>query len=57
MANLEEKVLNAFEVKPMIWSSYIDNIFFKWEYGEESLEKFINKLNTKYFSYNNKIYC
>ena len=40
------KVLNAFDAKSMIWWRYIDNIFFIWEHGEESLEKFLNKLNT-----------
>ena len=46
MADLEEKILNAFEEKPMIWWRDIDDIFFIWEHGEESLEKFLNKLNT-----------
>ena len=46
MADLEEKVLNAFEEKPIIWWRYIDNIFFIWEHGEESLQKFLNALNT-----------
>ena len=43
MAGLEEKILSAFEEKPMIWWRYIDNIFFIWEDGEESLEKLLNK--------------
>ena len=46
MADLDEKILNAFEEKRMIWWKYIDDIFFIWEHGEESLEKFLNKLNT-----------
>ena len=46
MAELEEKILNASEKKPLIWWSYIDDIFFIWEHGEESLEKFLNKLNS-----------
>ena len=46
MANLEEKILNVFEEKPMICWRYIDDIFFILEHGEESLEKFLNKLNT-----------
>ena len=45
MAELEEKILNAFEEKPVIWWKYIDNIFFIWEHGEESLDKFLTKLN------------
>ena len=43
MAGLEEKILSAFEEKPMIWWRYIDNIFFIWEDGEESQEKLLNK--------------
>ena len=27
MANLEEKIITAFEEKPMIWWMYIDDIF------------------------------
>ena len=46
MADLEEKILNASEKKPMIWWRYIDDIFFIWEHGEESLEKFLNKLSS-----------
>ena len=46
MADLEEKILSATEKKPMIWWRYIDDIFFIWEHGEESLEKFLNKLNS-----------
>ena len=46
MTDLEETIINTFEEKPMIWWRYIDDIFFIWEHGEESLEKFLNKLNS-----------
>ena len=46
MADLEEKILNASEKKPMIWWGYIDDIFFISEHGEEFLEKVLNKLNS-----------
>ena len=46
MADLDEKILSASEKKPMIWWRYIDDIFFIWRHGEESLEKFLNKLNS-----------
>ena len=45
MAHLEEKLLEIFEKKPMIWWRYIDNIFFIWEHGEESLRFFIGQVN------------
>ena len=44
MADLEEKLLERFE-KPMIWWRYIDDIFFIWEHGEESLKVFIEQVN------------
>ena len=37
MADLKEKILSASEKKPMIWWSYLDDIFFIWEHGEEFL--------------------
>ena len=46
MADLEEKILSAFEEKAMIWWRFIDDIFFISEHGKESLEKFLNKLNS-----------
>ena len=46
IAQKKKKILNAFEEKPMIWWRYIDDIFFIWEHGEESLEIFLNKLNS-----------
>ena len=45
LANLEEKMLEGFEKKPMIWWRYIDDIFFIWEHGEESLKVFIEQVN------------
>ena len=48
MADLQEKILNAFEEKPMIWWRYIDDIFFIWKHREESVEKILNKLNSFY---------
>ena len=45
MANLEEKMLEGFEKKPMIWWRYIDDIFFIWQHGEESLKVFIEQVN------------
>ena len=48
MADLEEKILSAFEENPMIWWKYIDDIFLIWEHGEETLEKILNKLNSFY---------
>ena len=45
MADFEEKMLESFEKKAMIWWRYIDDSFFIWENGEESLKVFIERLN------------
>ena len=38
MADLEERILKDIELKPRIWWRYIDDIFFIWEHGEDSLK-------------------
>ena len=48
MADFEEKMLESFEKKPMIWWRYIDDILFIWEHGEESLKVFIEQVNMFY---------
>ena len=45
MADFEEKMLESFEKKPMIWPRYIDDVFFIWEHGEEFLKVFIEQVN------------
>ena len=45
MADFQEKILNAFEEKPMIRCRYIDDIFVILKHGEESL-KFLNKFDS-----------
>ena len=46
MVALEEKILNKVKKKPNVWWRYIDDIFFIWEHGEESLKEFINEINS-----------
>ena len=50
MADFEEKMLESFEKKPMIWWRYIDDILFIWEHGEESLKVFIEQVNMFHFT-------
>ena len=45
MAALEEKILRKVKKKPIVQWRYIDDIFFIWEHGEESLKEFINEFN------------
>ena len=46
MVALEEKILSKVKKKPSIWWRYIDDIFFIWEHGEESLKEFVNEINS-----------
>ena len=45
MVDFEEKIIESLKNKPMIQWCYIDNIFFIWETGEESLKVFIEQVN------------
>ena len=46
MEALEEKILSKVQKKPSVWWRYIDDIFFIWEHGEESLKEFTNEINS-----------
>ena len=45
MADLEERTLKDIELRPSLWWRYVDDIFFIWEHGEDSLKQFIEILN------------
>ena len=50
MPDLEEKMLESFEKKPMIWWRYIDDIFFIWGHDEEPLKVFIEQVKMFHFT-------
>ena len=45
MADFEEWILKDIELQPRRWWRYIDDIFFIWELGEDSLKQFIETFN------------
>ena len=45
MTDLEERMLEAYPLKPLIWRRYIDDIYFHWQHGEEELKKWLVHLN------------
>ena len=45
MVDLGKRILKDIELQPRIWWRYIDDIFFIWEHGENSLKQFTEKLN------------
>ena len=45
MEHLEESVLGAASVQPVIWRRYVDDTFILWKHGDEALEQFHRELN------------
>ena len=45
MADLEERILEDIELQLRIWWWYIDDVFFIWEHGKDSLKQCIETLN------------
>ena len=43
---LEDKILNSFVEKALVWWRYIDDIFVIWQHGEEKLKEFLKILNS-----------
>ena len=46
MDRFESKALAKQSLKPLIWKRFIDDIFLIWTHGEESLNKFVQYLNS-----------
>ena len=46
MSYLEDKILNSFVEKNLVWWRYIDDIFMIWEHGKEKLKEFLKILNS-----------
>ena len=46
MDRLETRALDDYPLKPLVWKRFIDNIFMVWTHGEESLNHFIEYLNS-----------
>ena len=45
MDKLETNYLKTQTWRPLVWFRYIDDIFFLWTHGEESLKQFLGNLN------------
>ena len=45
MDQVETQFLKTQQCKPMVWLRYIDDIFFIWTHGKESLTKFLDDFN------------
>ncbi|XP_072327005.1 uncharacterized protein [Scyliorhinus torazame] len=45
MHKFEQDLLTAQDLQPMLYTRYIDDIFFLWTHGEESLKRLHNDIN------------
>ena len=45
LAELEERLIKNWPLKPSVWWRYIDDIFMLWQHGEDKLKEFIEYLN------------
>jgi hypothetical protein len=50
MADFEERFVYPYNPKPKIWLRYIDDIFLIWEHGQQSLDSFLEHLNSCHHS-------
>lgn len=46
MDEIETKFLKTQVLQPLVWFGYIDDIFFTWTHGEDSLIKFNDGFNS-----------
>ena len=46
MDKVEREFLEEEDIKPRVWLTYIDDIFFIWTESESKLESFLQRLNT-----------
>ena len=45
MSDFEDKHIYSYHKQPLVWLKFIDDIFFIWEDGQESLDVFLKHLN------------
>jgi peptide-methionine (R)-S-oxide reductase len=50
MADFEEKWVYTYPTKPLIWFRYIDDIFMIWDHDKNSLDTFLDHLNSCHHS-------
>ena len=48
MNRLEDRLLDSWDKKPLVWMRFIDDIFFIWTHGEDNLQEFISHFNSSH---------
>ena len=46
MGRVEHQILEGFDLKPLVWLRFIDDVFFIWPHGEESLKRYLTFANS-----------
>ena len=46
LGDLEEKIFSDYDISPIVWGRYIDDIFMLRQHGEKDLKKFLEILNS-----------
>ena len=56
LGDLEEKIYSDYDISPIVWGRYIDDIFMLRQHGEKDLKKFLEILNS-YHPTIPQVYC
>ena len=56
LGDLEEKIFSDYDISPIVWGRYIDDIFMLRQHGEKDLKKFLEILNS-YHPTIPQVYC
>ena len=48
MEHFEKKTLSSAPLKPKVWRRYMDDTFVLWSHSRETLEAFLNHLNSQH---------
>lgn len=46
MANLEDRAISTFPLKPKVWKRYVDDIFVIWQHGRNELNNFFHHISS-----------
>ena len=50
MSDFEDKYVDTYQLQPLLWLRYIDDIFCVWQHGESELDNFTEHLNNAHRS-------
>ena len=45
MSNLEERMISEYDLDPLVWWRFLDDVFLIWLHGKETLLEFLNFVN------------